>query len=207
MTDTIDALSIIEMLTPFVYTSLILLPFVIPRMFFSKPKLQYKDVFIIFININQINLIENEKRFTKNPYGDDLLIDLDIYLENKDDYELTEVHHSDLFHRNLVTQYQFNESMHKLMNFSKVCIENQRTPFFLLYTNDPSYEIILTEYGIPNVINLQRLYGYYNPGVYFLKPSTPIDILYDTVYTMSDHLDISVDIKEHLVHLLDDWRT
>jgi hypothetical protein len=199
----------LQFLTPFIYVGLFVLPFLFKKTLFSKSQTSYNDVIIVFVNINRLTTpTENESNpIIHNPYYDEGLTHLEIYLENENDYNMTGVLTHDIFKNQTVNPYNLEKNLFELRDFCDYCIEKlDRKPFVMVNTNDSIYEIFISEYGVPNVINLKRMYGFFNTDDESIPPLTPITLLNEIVTKKYSTMETTTMNKaDFMVKLLESW--
>lgn len=202
-----------EHLAPFLYMGLIAIPFLFKKTLFSKTPTTYEGVMILFVNINRLtNTTENNENesassITHNPYYDESRIHLEIYLENEDDYNMTGVLTYDIFRNQTVNPDQLEKNIFELRDFCDYCMDKlNRKPFIVVNTNDPTYELFLNEYDIPNVVNLKRMYGFFNTDDATVPALTPITLLNEIVTKKYITIESPTMSKtEFMVQLFESW--
>lgn len=200
----------LEYMSPILYMGLIALPFLFKNTLFSKTLANYEDVTMVFVNINRLPLsTENNENYsvTCNPYYDESRVHLEIYLENEDDYNMIGVLNYDIFQKQTVNPDQLEKTIFELRDFCDHCMDKlNRKPFIMVNTNDPTYEIFLNEYDIPNVINLKRMYGFFNTDDATIPALTPITMLNEIVTKKYITIESPTRNKtEFMIKLLESW--
>ena len=194
---------------------LIAIPFLFKKTLFSKTPTTYEAVMILFVNINRLtNTTENNgsetesaSYITHNPYYDESRIHLEIYLENEEDYNMTGVLTFDIFRNQTVNPDKLEKNIFELRDFCDYCMDKlNRKPFIVVNTNDPTYELFLNEYDIPNVVNLKRMYGFFNTDDATVPSLTPITLLNEIVTKKYNTIESPFMSKtEFMVQLLESW--
>lgn len=201
----------LEYLTPFLYMGLISLPFLFKKTLFSKTLTNYEDVIIVFVNINRLKTLtennENSSFISDNPYYDESRIHLEIYLENENDYNLNGVLTYDIFKNQTVNPDQLEKNIFELRDFCDYCVDKlNRKPFIIISTNDPIYELFLNEYDVPNVVNLKRMYGFFNTNDETVPALTPITLLNEIITKKYSTLENpSMNKTDFMVKILESW--
>ena len=201
--------SFAELCAPFFYLGLMVVPFIWKNTFFAKPKTEYQDMLIIFVNINRLT---SEIEYSiENPYHDETLVYVKIYLENENDYNIKNALKFDIFKSHTINTNDLESTLFNLREFCDFCQHKlNRKPIIILDTNDPTYEIIMYELDIHKVINIKRMYGCFNTDEETIPSLTSVALLKEILVKNSlfvddeDEID-PVDEKEALVQLLDEW--
>lgn len=195
--------------TPFVYFGIMVIPFIFKSTFFAKRKNRYDDAIIVFVNITHLTTppVKNDSLYvTYNPYYEEECFHLQVYLENENNYNISGILSYDIFKNHTVNQEDLEVTLFELRNFCDHCIYLNKKPFIVLSTNDTTYELFLNEYDIPNVINLKRMYGFFNMDEKTIPSLTPITMLNEIVtkkYRFSEHQFISK--SDLMIHVLESW--
>lgn len=203
----------LEYMAPFLYMGLIALPFLFKKTLFSKTPTNYEGVIIVFVNINRLTIStehnenENSSSITHNPYYDESRVHLEIYLENEEDYKLTGVLTYDIFRNQTVNPDQLEKNIFELRDFCDYCMNKlNRKPFIMVNTNDPTYELFLNEYDVPNVVNLKRMYGFFNTDDAAIPALTSITLLNEIVTKKYSTVENQTMTKtEFMIELLESW--
>jgi hypothetical protein len=113
----------------------------------------------------------------------------------------------DIFKNQTVNPYNLEKNLFELRDFCDYCIEKlDRKPFVMVNTNDSIYEIFISEYGVPNVINLKRMYGFFNTDDESIPPLTPITLLNEIVTKKYSTMETTTMNKaDFMVKLLESW--
>ena len=180
---------------PLLYLFLICAPFVFPNVLFKKQsssQSKYDESIILFVNINQHS--EGD-----NAYYTDKVVWVDAFFENEDDYGLEGVSELKVFRNVEMDDADLEAFIFDLRDFMDHCTSKlNKQPFVVLQCSTVDYEAYLRDYGIKNLVNIHRLYGFHNKDLSTVPSSSSVSLLRDIMVADDECV-------TNVIEILEDW--
>ena len=163
---------------PLLYILVICTPLLFPNVLFTKEqssRSKYEDFVVIFVNINQ-------RSEGNNVYYSDKSVWVDAFLENEDHYDLEGVNDLKFFRNVEMDDADFEAFIFDLRDFEDHCCDQlNKQPFVVLNCYSVDYEAYLRDYGIKNIVNIKRLYGFHNKESAVVPSSSSMSLLGEVI--------------------------